>query len=214
MIDIFISRPTYIPDRFKEGLNNFHNVIDTLELNPRTLGVSEYPTDTPLDEVINILKTCKGAIILGYPQIEILSGSIRDNKIEKPAFLGTEWNHIEASLACAINIPLLIIHHNNVIRGIFDKGAINKYLYEIDLSLSNWVLSENIIGAIKKWKSQIIDHKNNHDSKNISLNLDKPFCPNCSTSTFKSYLSPIPKDFVEIEDANYECSKCHFKMRV
>ena len=38
-----------------------------------------------------------------------------------------------------------------------------------------------------------------------------PYCPNCSTEEKKFYMSPIPKEFIELENANYECSKCKFK---
>lgn len=38
-------------------------------------------------------------------------------------------------------------------------------------------------------------------------------CPNCSTTSRPFYMSPIPRDFVEIENATHECSHCKYKTR-
>ena len=41
-----------------------------------------------------------------------------------------------------------------------------------------------------------------------------PSCPNCSTAERSSFMSLIPVDFIEIENATHECTKCHFKIKV
>lgn len=154
MINIFISRPTWISEEFKEGLTGFLTFLSTHEIKPKTLGATDYPTESPLDEVISIMDGCQGAIILGYPQIYVTKGSVKGT--EKSEFLlPTEWNHIEAALAYRKKMPLLIIHHKGISRGIFEHGAIGKYIYEKDLSKPNWFLSENITGALKRWKESI-----------------------------------------------------------
>ncbi|WP_321470924.1 hypothetical protein [Halarcobacter sp.] len=63
-------------------------------------------------------------------------------------------------------------------------------------------------------KDEIIELKNKVNELNLQAvqpNTDIPSCPNCSTTKIKQYLSPIPKDFIEIENATHECSKCGFK---
>lgn len=154
MINIFISRPTWIAEEFKEGLTGFLSFLDTHDITPRTLGSTDYPTESPLDEVITIMDDCKGAIILGYPQIYVLSSVIKESG-KDDFLLPTEWNHIEAALAYMKKMPLLIIHHKGITRGIFEHGAISKFIYEKDLSKTNWFLSEDIKGALKKWKASI-----------------------------------------------------------
>lgn len=81
-MNIFLSRPTWIPPEFESGIKTFLTQLENLGLIPRTLGVSDYPNKAPLDEVIDILKDCKGAIILGIPQIEIRAGSIKGSNLE------------------------------------------------------------------------------------------------------------------------------------
>lgn len=131
MINIFCSRPTWVAEEFKEGLTGFLAFLGTHGLKPRTIGSTDYPTESPLDEVMRIMDECEGAIILGYPQIYVMKGNIKG--VEKNEFpLPTEWNHIEATLAYAKKLPLLLIHHKGISRGIFDRGAIGKFIYEKD----------------------------------------------------------------------------------
>ena len=152
MKDIFVSRPTWIENKYQDGLDNFMKMLTVHNLKPRTLGVTDYPNQAPLDEVIQLLNKCKGAIILGYPQIIINDGHIKGNKITNTVSLGTEWNHIEAGLAYALNLPLLVIHHTEVGRGIFDKGTMSNFIYKKDFRLPNWSMEKDIQGAINNWK--------------------------------------------------------------
>jgi hypothetical protein len=70
--------------------------------------------------------------------------------------LATEWNHIEAGLAYARDLPLLVIHHKDVIRGIFDRGAPNSFIYEFDLSNDSWALSSEMTIILKKWRNECL----------------------------------------------------------
>jgi len=158
MINIFCSRPTWVAEEFKESLTGFLAFLGTHDFKPRTIGSTDYPTESPLIEVIRLMDECEGAIILGYPQIYVIRGNIKgSDKNDFP--LPTEWNHIEATLAFHKNLPLLLIHHKGISRGVFDRGAISKFIYEKDLSENNWFLSDNISGALMKWKSSIVQRQ-------------------------------------------------------
>jgi hypothetical protein len=151
-IDVFVSRPRWVAPEFQAGLTGFLRMLVTLNLVPRTLGKSDYGRRAPLDDVIEVLDQCRGAVILGYPQIKILSGELKGAVLNNEVLLATEWNHIEAGLARARGLPLLVIHHTGVERGIFDRGATSSFLYEKDLSLADWPLTEDIQGALVGWR--------------------------------------------------------------
>jgi hypothetical protein len=212
MTHIFLSRPTWVSPDFSGGLDGFTSLLKSIGLNPRTLGTTDYPHQSPLDEVIRIMDECEAAIILGYPQIEITSGRLKDKPIELPTYLGTEWNHIEAALAYSKKLPLLVIHHQDVSRGIFDRGTLNSYVHKIDLTESAWCLKDAISGAIKSWREQIgKTSKSESSPKQLVKESTVPICPNCSTDIKNTYLSPLPVEFVEIENATHECYSCGFK---
>ena len=151
MIDIFLSRPTWIDAQYEPGLKGFIYHLKRKGLNPRTLGATDYPTDSPLDEVIALMKKCQGTIILGYPQIIAQTGMIKDQKIGSPIVLGTEWNHIEAALSYSLHIPLLVLHDLSVSRGIFDRGALNSFIYAVQFSNPSWYTEARISGALTTW---------------------------------------------------------------
>ncbi|MGB8298812.1 MAG: hypothetical protein WCG85_25570 [Polyangia bacterium] len=157
MTDIFLSRPTWVSPEFEPGLANFYKLLAMVQLNPRTLGVgADRPTVSPMDEVIALMNECRGAVILGFPQIIVASGRCKADEIASNLVLGTEWNHIEAGLAYARGLPLLAVHHVGVSRGIFDRGAINSFIHQVDLSSPAWALDETVTGALKKWSEKVV----------------------------------------------------------
>jgi hypothetical protein len=214
MTHIFLSRPTWVPHEFSAGLAAFVLFLKSIGLNPRTLGSTDYPHQSPLDEVIRIMGDCEAAVILGYPQIEIASGKLKDKPLNCPILLGTEWNHIEAALAYSKSLPLLVIHHQGVTRGIFDRGTLNSFVHEIDLTAPAWCLDEGTNGAVQSWKSRIGQaSKSKLSPEQLIRNASIPICPNCSTSERTTYLRTIPIDFIEIENATHECPACSWKGR-
>lgn len=149
-MDIFLSRPTWIDKSFGSGLEVFISKLKTMGVSPRTVGVTDYPSKSPLDEVVELMNMCKGAIVLGYPQLDIEVGILKNKKVTNMR-LATEWNHMEASLAFALNLPLLVIHHTGVSRGVFDRGTISNFIYERDLTEPTWCFKPDIEGALENW---------------------------------------------------------------
>jgi hypothetical protein len=208
---VFLSRPNWIADEFQEGLDVFLTQLNNLGLDPRTLGVSDYPSRAPLDEVIAILNECKGAIVLGVPQLEIQTGYLKGIPLKQPLTLATEWNHIEAALAYAKGLPVLILNHQTVTRGIFDRGVLNAFVHSVNLGSNAWSMQPAINGAIKQWKESCTKGSGNlQKSTNTKLKSDEPKCPNCSTSSISTYLSPIGKPFQHLAGGNWECTSCNY----
>jgi len=215
MIDVFISKPNWIPDEFIAGVRTFSSFLRTAEFNGRTLGSTDYPTESPLNEVIDILKQCYGIIVLGIPQIEISEGTIKGQILKEKLYLATEWNHIEAALGYSMGMPLLVINHNEVSRGIFDRGTLNSFIYSIDMKNATWVTEDQIDGAIKNWKGKVLEYKkklrgkssDDQEYKSYKGVLfqklpsgkydDTVFCPNCKNPMFS------------LEDIfPFQCGKC------
>jgi len=209
MSNVFVSRPTKIAGVFREGVDGFLEVIESLGLSARTLGTTDYPSESPLDEVIKLMDECVGAVILGVPQLTIVQGAIRGERLKHQLVLGTEWNHIEAGLAYARELPLLVIHHLEVGRGIFDRGALSNFIYEVDMGQPGWPIQREIQGAIRTW------HRRCQAPKPKTLlvpEVHNPLeCPNCSSPGRPFLMSPIPVDFQKLECATHECAKCKYK---
>jgi hypothetical protein len=210
-VDVFVSRPTWVAAEFEAGLAAFLRVLRSLDLTPRTLGATDYPSKAPLDEVIALMDKCAGAVILGYPQLVVETGHLKGVPINQALELPTEWNHIEAGLAYARGLPLLIIHNRGVRRGIFDRGAMSAFLYEADLTKPGWPVEEGIHGAVQKWKNDCLTTPNpTATSGLVSEEPNKPACPNCSKAGRPFFLRPIPTPFSTVAGGTWECSKCGY----
>ena len=85
----------------------------------------------------------------------------------------------------------------------------------IAIELNKWVdelrkENDNLRDEIKKLKAKIDDL----ESPTGTQVMKEPSCPNCSTVGRPFFMSTIPKDFIELENATHECSKCKFKTRI
>ncbi|WP_234277307.1 hypothetical protein [Billgrantia desiderata] len=175
-MDIFVSRPTWVSTEFEAGLEVFLTSLTNMGLVPRTLGSSDYPSKAPLDEVIEIMDECKGAVILGYPQVLVSQGAVKGSELETEMLLPTEWNHIEAALAYSKGIPLILFHHLGVSRGVFDRGVMNAFIHEVDLCSPTWSMDSALNGAIQKWKSNCLSGNANF-GVTAKVDPSKPVCP-------------------------------------
>ena len=155
--NIFISRPTVIQSQFLVEYDAFETYLAKRQLKAKRLGASDFTLGTPLSGVIDLMKKCKAAIILGYPQYEIRATLLKSTSTEKEItqFFPTPWNQIEATLAFQQNIPVLVIAHNGISGGIFDHGVTGEYICAIDLSMKEWFMDKNIQGVFKEWMKRI-----------------------------------------------------------
>ena len=67
---------------------------------------------------------------------------------------------------------------------------------------------------LNKENRNLKDEIENLKAPSLAGHLQDPTCPHCSTTGRPFYMSPVPKDFVEFENATHECSHCKYKTRV
>jgi len=142
---------------FESAYTRFERYMKRLGLFPCRLGGENYSLDAPLVGVIDLVKQCKGAVILGYPQYEfdasILIGGNRQQHISTR--IPTPWNHIEATLAFQQRIPVLIIAHQGVVGGVFDQGVTGQYVVVTDIGQADWHKQREFHGVFNEWKERL-----------------------------------------------------------
>jgi hypothetical protein len=74
-IPVFVSCPTTLNKKQDESRDRVVSELGRLQLEPRALGRSDYPSDCPLREVAVIAKHCSGGIILGFQQFVATAGT-------------------------------------------------------------------------------------------------------------------------------------------
>lgn len=82
-IPVFVSSPTSLSEDQENARTRIVKVLDSLNLEPRALGRSDYPTEYPIREVFIIAKHCSGGIILGFEQIRVTGGLIKPETKEQ-----------------------------------------------------------------------------------------------------------------------------------
>ena len=140
IIDVFLSRPNWVPKHVEKQFEKFYTLLDDYGFNPRTIGKNVVPLSSPFQHVVDLMEECSCTIVLGLPQIRIKEGTIKGADIEKSISLPTEWNHIEAAISIMLKKPTLMMLHKGVAqRGLFEKGAAHVFVHRFHTRGSKWI---------------------------------------------------------------------------
>ena len=135
MHDIFVSKPTKMMNEIQSIFcDKFHVVLNARRLRLRSLGTTDYSNKAPLFGVLKILKQCNRIIILGLKQTCVINSISREGSSMEEFYLPTPWNSLEARIAFALKLPMLLICENGITGGVFNKGVTDLYIHHIDLT--------------------------------------------------------------------------------
>ncbi|MBP5948815.1 hypothetical protein [Pseudomonas sp. P42] len=154
MIETFVSRPNWAPPVIERNLEPFYRLLEDSGFKANTIGKSQVPLRSPFEDVRRLMQKCQCTIVLGLPQIFMHSGTVKHVPIEKNLNLPTEWNQIETTMSLMLDLPTLVLLHNNVTsRGIFERGAANVFVHAFDVLDTNWL--EELRPALQSLKGAI-----------------------------------------------------------
>jgi len=113
--------------------------------------------DAPLKGVMDLMKTCRAAIVLGYPQYEVTAALSKAASPQQrlSAVFPTPWNQIEATLAFKQRIPVLVVAHEGVSGGVFDYGVTGEYVHTTNLGVKDWHKKKDFQGVFQEWQKRI-----------------------------------------------------------
>jgi len=169
---IFISMGSTATTEQREFVDAILSSLKTVELSPRIMNENEWSHEQPLKAIRNIMKECCGAVIIAFTRTKYPSGiEIRkDNNRELSNIsLPTPWNHIEASIAYAYNMPLLVIAENGLkSEGLIEQGY-DWRVYWTDLD-PGIVTTEKFRGFLNSWKNAV-EEFTKQQAESISNNV-------------------------------------------
>lgn len=159
-IPVFVSCPTHLnrPQTAQRAL--LLQMLEDLNLEPRALGRSDYPTDLPLREVMTIAKHCSGGLILGFNQLTATAGvrkpgTSKAKTLSSPVLIPTAWNHLEAGILFALNKPLLVFKEPGVDGGVFDYGVTDVFIHDIPSAKASLSKVKEIREVFLKWRDKV-----------------------------------------------------------
>jgi hypothetical protein len=156
-IPVFVSCPTTLSETQNRQRLTICNLLDSMDLEPRALGRSDYPSSSPLREVLIIAYHCCGGVILGFNQFTATAGSWKPGtKAERPANgnvrFPSPWNQLEAGILFSLRKPLLVFREQGVEGGIFDLGSTDIFIHPMpDHSTDAAALKQVFL----KWRDKV-----------------------------------------------------------
>jgi hypothetical protein len=164
-IPVFVSCPTTLSTKQDRSRDRVIQELARLQLEPRALGRSDYPSDCPLREVFVIAKHCSGGIILGFQQFVATAGVSKPGTTKarrlprgRTEVFPSPWNHLEAGILFGMQMPLLIFREDPVRGGVFDDGVTDVFIHGMppaDLKTKNL---EGFREVLLKWSARVREH--------------------------------------------------------
>jgi len=140
-IPVFVSSPTALNTEQEAARAILIDFLDELNLEPRALGRSDYPSELPLREVMVIARHCAGGLILGFEQFQATAGTWKrgvgkenGEKVlpkEESVSFPTPWNQLEAGILFGLRLPLLIFKEPGISGGVFDNGVTDVFIHKM-----------------------------------------------------------------------------------
>jgi hypothetical protein len=141
---IFLSLPSQRTPAQEAVCDRLATLLRRRGLEPLTLPRREYPPSDAMSEVYRRLAGCAGIMVFG----------LRPADARVTARLGaTPWTHLEAGMAFACNLPMLIVRESGVETGAFDSAVAGHHTHLFDLT-ETWS-DEDALSSIAPWLAQV-----------------------------------------------------------
>jgi len=153
---VFVSKPGTLNVLQLELVRNIAAILSEEDIDATTVERGDYPNVGALSEVRRVLIGCSGALIVGFRQLEVTTGTWRSGTQEAKSLEGvalpTAWNHVEAGMAAMAGLPMLFLVERGVIGGLFELGDVGHSVIAMDLSKPN---HDEIRRSIVAWAHSV-----------------------------------------------------------
>lgn len=161
-IPVFVSCPTQLNSEQESKRLVIIKILENLQMEPRSLGRGDYPTNYPLKEIYVVAKHCSGGIILGFEQIIIEKGIKKRGTSEEkliepsnPVVISTPWNHLEAGILFGLKLPLLIFKEEGIEGGVFDYGITDVFVHKMPPEKPDKNKLDELKQVFLKWQGEV-----------------------------------------------------------
>jgi hypothetical protein len=166
-IPIFLSYPKPHQIRQREFIKKVQLWLEANQLEPRTLGVSDYDNQEPLAAIRRLMLESNGLITIAFRRTLIKDGLVNasadvgdDDRHERAVtdqWLTSPYCHIEPAMAFQLGLPILIFREHGVIAdGILEKGVVGTYMPSFNLdSVDDFLESMEWKQIMARWTGQV-----------------------------------------------------------
>lgn len=138
----FLSHPRSNHPEQQELVDLVRSYFRDRDLDPKTLGVSDYDSEVLLASIRSLMLESNGVLVLALRRYRIEQGAVvfgdRSGIVtEKPingSWLTGPWCHIEAGMGFQLGLPVLVFREAGVLAdGVLERGVMASYMPEISL---------------------------------------------------------------------------------
>lgn len=165
LIPVFVSTPNALTTAQDAAHRYLLGELGQMGFEARTLGRTDYPTSFPLREVLTLAKHCSGGVVLGFSQFEATAGVSKKGtpykrtvKKGRPELFPTPWNHLEAGILFALDVPLLVFRENGIAGGVFDNGVTDLFVHPMPKVNVEYAEKKALRAVFHKWAAQVRAH--------------------------------------------------------
>jgi hypothetical protein len=182
--NIFISAGSPSTAEQQRFLDSLMDAIREGGHHPRVINRTDPLYEQPLTGIRKVLSQCDGALIAAYERIHIKAGSERRNSdketVIQNAAITTPWNQIEAAMAYAMGLPILIVCQESVRRdGLLEFGM--DWYVDVLPDRLGATLPAAFVSRLKKWCASLSGaRKSNGRRLSGGSPTSAPFLPKIS----------------------------------
>jgi hypothetical protein len=161
-IPVFVSAPTALSAEQQSSYDAIVGILESLNLERRALGRSDYPTEFPLKEVFQLARRCSGGVILGFaqqraPRVVAKLGTSEEKTLRNVAY-PSPWNQLEAGILFSLRLPLMVFRESGVTGGVFDTGVTDVFIHPIPVGDHARVDNPALREVILAWQARVRQH--------------------------------------------------------
>ncbi|MEQ9317252.1 MAG: hypothetical protein RLN72_15475 [Henriciella sp.] len=131
-------------------------LLGDLSLEPITLAQLDTPAEPPLTQIHAMIRGCSGGLVIGFCQETADRVTRPGREAVAPKPYPSPWNHLEAGLLFAADVPLLILKEAGITGGVFDDGVSGHLVHTIDDTFR--CQDSHVRSLFSKWQGDISHH--------------------------------------------------------
>src|SRR5687767_12042621 len=127
-IPIFLSYPKPCLLSQQKFIDHLTAYLKSSGISPRTLGVTDYDVEAPLNAIRRLMIESNGLITVAFRRTFVQDGTMRfgtdlpgvESRKIAGQWLTSPWSQIEPAMAYQLGLPILILRESNVL----DEGIL------------------------------------------------------------------------------------------
>jgi uncharacterized protein YjbI with pentapeptide repeats len=149
---VFLSQPAVLTMAQRVLVDRVVHAVEQGGAEVVRLERDDYPVSGSLEEVRRRLSGCAGLVVLGLPQLVVVEGTLRPGTPEqaelRDAALASPWHQLEAGMAIAMQLPVLVLGDHLSEAGIFAMAGDLSSVTVLELAGAD---AETVDKAMAEW---------------------------------------------------------------